>query len=326
MERFGAEHRRMLETVAGELYASAVDEPIDRPTDDATAAAFDLLVSLGLLQEDAAGRWATVDPATVQANMVAPLGVRAAQMLQEASEWSATMEGLSKRYRQAESAHQSITELRGFKSINQMIEVALDDAAEEVLTAQPTVDRKASAVNAIKRDVRTVERGVSMRTLYQHSARKSTAVQAYVEALQEHGAQVRTLDEFFQRLIVIDRKLAFIPGAEGTQIALAIREPNMVAYLVDVFERYWSRAQTFDDRQQTTTQLIATDVRNMAIRMLIEGHADPSSAKRMGVSTRTYAGYIANLKDEFGAQTRFQLGYAMGLEESRALDEDEDED
>ena len=31
----------------------------------------------------------------------------------------------------------------------------------------------------------------------------------------------------------------------------------------------------------------------MTIRLLVEGHSDPASAKRLGVSTRTYAGYIA---------------------------------
>ena len=50
----------------------------------------------------------------------------------------------------------------------------------------------------------------------------------------------------------------------------------------------------------------------MTIRMLIEGHSDPVSAKRLGVSARTYAGYVADLKEEYDAETRFQLGYAMG--------------
>jgi hypothetical protein len=52
----------------------------------------------------------------------------------------------------------------------------------------------------------------------------------------------------------------------------------------------------------------------MAIRLLLEGHSDPASAKRLAVSTRTYAGYIAALKDDYGVETRFQLGYAMGRE------------
>ena len=36
------------------------------------------------------------------------------------------------------------------------------------------------------------------------------------------------------------------------------------------------------------------------------------SAKRLGVSPRTYAGYVADLKTDYDAQTRFQLGYTMG--------------
>ena len=50
----------------------------------------------------------------------------------------------------------------------------------------------------------------------------------------------------------------------------------------------------------------------MTMRMLIEGHSDPVSAKRLGVSPRTYAGYVADLKEEFEAETRFQLGYTIG--------------
>ena len=50
----------------------------------------------------------------------------------------------------------------------------------------------------------------------------------------------------------------------------------------------------------------------MTMRMLIEGHSDPVSAKRLGVSPRTYAGYVADLKADYDAETRFQLGYMMG--------------
>jgi hypothetical protein len=51
----------------------------------------------------------------------------------------------------------------------------------------------------------------------------------------------------------------------------------------------------------------------------VEGHSDPASAKRLGVSTRTYAGYIAALKEEHGVETRFQLGYSMGQDANRKL-------
>jgi hypothetical protein len=57
---------------------------------------------------------------------------------------------------------------------------------------------------------------------------------------------------------------------------------------------------------------IAREQRAMTIRMLIEGHSDPVSAKRLGVSARTFAGYVADLKAEYDSDTRFQLGYTMG--------------
>ena len=123
---------------------------------------------------------------------------------------------------------------------------------------------------------------------------------------------MRTLDEFFNRMIVIDRRLAIIPGAADLTVAMAIREPGLVTYLVDVFERAWERARPFTNTERSMMHGIAKEQRAMTIRMLIEGHSDPVSAKRLGVSARTFAGYVADLKAEYDAETRFQLGYTMG--------------
>ena len=93
---------------------------------------------------------------------------------------------------------------------------------------------------------------------------------------------------------------------------MVVREPAVVAYLVDVFDRSWERARPFTSRDTSLLKDIASEQRAMTMRMLIEGHADPVSAKRLGVSPRTYAGYVADLKTEYEAETRFQLGYTMG--------------
>ena len=85
-----------------------------------------------------------------------------------------------------------------------------------------------------------------------------------------------------------------------------------MAYLVDVFMRSWERARPFTSQEASVVKHIADEQRAMTMRMLIEGHSDPVSAKRLGVSPRTYAGYVADLKDEFDAETRFQLGYSLG--------------
>ena len=134
----------------------------------------------------------------------------------------------------------------------------------------------------------------------------------YVAAVTDRGAEVRTLDEFFNRMIVVDRRVAVIPSGDDLSVALAVREPSIVAYFVDVFERSWERARPFTSRETSLMKDIAAEQRAMTLRMLIEGHSDPVSAKRLGVSPRTYAGYIADLKAEFESETRFQLGYVIG--------------
>ena len=317
---FGAAQRELLESSASRLFDTVVDEgrlSVEDPRispDSAERPAFDLLVDIGLLLLDHDRRtYVPVDPTTVQARVVAPMGQEAAHLLEESSRWSDIFSGLGQTYRRSLSQRHPVTEIRGLDNINRFLNATFEDAQSELLTAQPTRGRSSNSLeNANDRDTRAVQRGVSMRTLYQHSARRSVAIKEYVDRLKPYGAQVRTLEEFFNRMFVVDRQIAIVPGADATDVAIAIHEPSLVAYLADVFERYWERARPYDDRAETTARDIAEDVRNMTVRMLIEGHSDPASAKRVGVSTRTYAGYIASLKAEYGVQTRFQLGYAMG--------------
>jgi sugar-specific transcriptional regulator TrmB len=288
------------------------DGTVDRPS-------LDLLTDLGLLALDpTTGSYVPVDPATVQSRVVAPMGQMAADLLTESTSWANTFGALGQVFRRTALGGSPITELRGYANINRFIQAAVGDAEKELLTAQPAGARSAATLKvAIERDLRALERGITLRTLYQHSARRSIATREYAEEVSRHGAEIRTLDEFFNRLIVVDRVLAIVPGVEGTHVAIAIHDKSLVAYLVDIFDRYWERARAFADREEATARDIADDVHNMTVRMLVEGHSDHASAKRVGVSTRTYAGYVAALKDEYGAQTRFQLGYAMGQLEAK---------
>lgn len=317
---YSPEDRGLFETMASDLYADIVaNRGIDH--DDPRIgekgpqrAAYDLLRRIGLLvdNEDCDGS-VPVDPSTVQSLVVSPMGQRGADLLSESAGWAQAFNGLALTWRKSPASDRGpVTEVRG-EAINRYIAALVADAEVELLTAQPQTGRDLKELSVvIERDGAALERGVTMRTLYQHSARRSTATHKYVAAVGALGAEVRTLDEFFNRLIVIDRRVAVIPGADSLSVALAIREPNLVAYLVDMFERSWERARPFTNRETSMMRDIAAEQRAMTIRMLIEGHADPASAKRLGVSPRTYAGYVADLKEEFESQTRFQLGYSMG--------------
>ena len=280
-------------------------------------AAFEQLCEMGLLRLDAEkDTWVGEDPSLVHTRVVAPLTQQGAELLQESSRWTEAFGALSQSWRRAPNTSEGgpFRYLHGGEAINTFLTTVVPEAEDEVLTAQPQAARGGGEVmehvTAIERSM--LERGVSILTLYQHSARRAVATREYVAAVTPLGAEVRTQDEFFNRMIVVDRRIAIIPSPEDMQTALVIREPAIVAYLVDVFMRSWERARPFTSQEASVVKHIADEQRAMTMRMLIEGHSDPVSAKRLGVSPRTYAGYVADLKDEFDAETRFQLGYSLG--------------
>lgn len=285
-----------------------------------------LLLDLGLLMADPrGGNYLPVDPTTVQSRVIGPMGNKGAELLAESAKWAAAFGGIAQTWRRAPQAHHGpFTELHG-DAIDPFISAAIADAEFEVIAALPQTGRDGpSLAAAADRDIAAIQRGVSLRVLYQHSARRSAMTHRYVLAVTEHGGQIRTLDDLFNRLLVVDRQLAVIPGQDGPA-ALVIREPALIAYLVDLFERSWERARTYTNRDAPMMRNIAAEQRAMTIRMLIEGHADPTSAKRLGVSARTFAAYVAELKSEYSAQTRFQLGYILGSSGVSGSDRAEDD-
>ena len=320
MDSYGPDARALFESEATLLYEEIVAADGIAGNDPRVVAggpqheAFELLRSMDLLSRDPdSDTWRPVDPATVQSRIVGPLGQRGAALLQESSSWAQAFSSIAQAWRRVQSPSRGpITYLRE-AAIDPFLAGLVSDCEEEMLTAQPQTGRDPRKLAlAALRDTDLLERGAKIRTLYQHSARRSSVTHRYVAAVTERGAQVRTLDEFFNRMIVVDRRVAVIPSPDDLGVALAIRDPSVVAYLVDVFERSWERARPFTSRESSVMKDIAFEQRAMTLRMLIEGHSDPVSAKRLGVSTRTYAGYIADLKEEFEADTRFQLGYILG--------------
>lgn len=276
--------------------------------------ALDLLLEMGLVR-DQDERYVVVDPQSVQTQVVAPLSMRGAELIEESSAWARVFDNLGQAYRRSPSTHSGqISELRG-EEIEHFLAAVVPSAQQELLTAQPQAGRNAALLkSAAQRDVEAISRGVSMRTIYQHAARRNRSTRSYVAEVTAAGAEVRTLDEFFNRLIVVDRSVAVIPHGDDLGTALAIRDSGLIAYLVDIFERSWERGRPFTNRDSDLMKGIAEEQRAMLIRMLTEGHSDVTCAKRLGVSPRTYAGYVADLKREYEVETRFQLGYLLGQE------------
>ena len=325
----GRFERGLVEDLGADVYQTAVTHGWIDEGDPAFApgterqAVLHLLTDLGLLRfDDNARRYHPVDPSAVSDQLVVPLAQQGSELLAESAYWNHTLSRLGQVYRRSSlSMERAITEVHGFEAINLFIDTQLNDCRTELLTAQPYGKRRATTLAQVEqRDVQAIRRGVSMRTLYQHSARHSPATREYVAEVTALGAEVRTSDEFFKRLLVFDRHTALIPATENHAVAVAIHDKSVVSYLVDIFDRAWDRALPFTVEELSVARTVAAETRAMTLRMLVEGHSDAASAKRLGVSARTYASYIAALKEEYGVETRFQLGWAMSQTQGGRLD------
>jgi DNA-binding CsgD family transcriptional regulator len=192
------------------------------------------------------------------------------------------------------------------------IQAAMDEATEacttEVLTVQPGGIRpEHELTEGLHRALALRGRGVRMRDLYTHVARHGQGLLNYLE-LMGGSVQARTLDEVIDRLILFDRTVAFVPANADRTLALELRHPALVEYLVTVFERLWRLAIPL------TAPLPDTGIEGISHReqsiaaLLAEGHQDAVIAERLGISVRTCRAHIARLSETLGAASRTQLG------------------
>ncbi|MFF4181924.1 LuxR C-terminal-related transcriptional regulator [Streptomyces sp. NPDC001691] len=199
--------------------------------------------------------------------------------------------------------------LDGFERIDAAIARASALCSTEMLTVQPNGIRSPSILaHASTRDPALVARGARMRTLYTHVARYGHALNAYLERLGD-GAEVRTLDEVPDRMMIFDRAVAFLPANPERTSALELRQPALVGHLVTVFESLWSRAVPLADPVPAATGISGITHRERVIAALLaEGHQDAVVAQRLGISVRTCRHHIGRLAEALGSSSRAQLG------------------
>ncbi|KOG28244.1 helix-turn-helix transcriptional regulator [Streptomyces resistomycificus] len=206
-----------------------------------------------------------------------------------------------------------ITLLSGSAPIDDAIRQAMLRSSDEVLTIQPGGKRPVpSLALAFTKEQEILARGARMRTLYQHTSRHDPAVLAHYELL-DGDVEVRTLDEVPERLIVLDREIAFIPANPDRTIAVEVRHRPLVTYLATTFDRLWPLATPMYPRAVQQPALNGITPRQRAIAaLLVEGRTDAVIAERLGMNIRTAREHIAKLASTFGSESRAQLGYLIG--------------
>jgi DNA-binding CsgD family transcriptional regulator len=273
------------------------------------------LVELALLHPDPDDpTWLRpVPPAVALAQHLHPLEREITERRRLSVQLADTFEPFMAMGMQATATSDSITVLEGGERINAALNLATAQCQTELLTVQPS-DRvsERSLLRSLERDKPLIDRGVKVRSLYQHTARYNPEKLSYVARLSDGKVEYRTIDELVERLIICDETVAFIPARDDQQVALELRHPGLVRYLIKVFEYLWDRAVPMSTGApyEAASDGI-TEIQHSIAKLLVEGHVDEAIARRLGMNVRTCRAHIAKLASALGSGSRAQLGYLI---------------
>ncbi|GHG24325.1 helix-turn-helix domain-containing protein [Streptomyces albogriseolus] len=218
---------------------------------------------------------------------------------------------------------QLIEVITGAEALRQHLRQIQDGARDEMLwfckaqyVAMPSGSNRA--------EFDALARGVRYRALYEKAFFDDEgAVDNVVEGVRA-GEMARAVPHLPLRLAVADRAIAICPlvpgGPDGSPeepTSALVRDSNLLAALVALFERYWEDAVPLDvdhagvvvgtDAAGPPDPLGATDRRILAL--LVAGVVDKAVATQMGLSRRTVQRRIQRLMELAGATTRMQLAW-----------------
>ncbi|MFI6154205.1 LuxR C-terminal-related transcriptional regulator [Kitasatospora sp. NPDC051170] len=288
---------------------SAADEP-----------ALQRLVELGLLVprlQDAS--YSAVDPRATTERIGADLRGEGVRLLTEADRLPELMGELTRAYDATPKRRPGTAGVRyitGVEEIRHEISQLSEEYPKGGLTAQPGGPRPAELLpDSLDRARRIHQRGGTLRTLYEPSARLDPATVRFAAEVAGLGCTTRVLAAPFQRFLVFDLTVAVIPAAPDYRSAAVVDDPSMVAFVVSTFETHWQQAEGVNWSALAAGSADPT-VHDQTGRLLAQGLTQRAIATRLGLSERTVAGHIARLREQHDAETLFQLGWQMRGDQS----------
>ncbi|MGH8879221.1 MAG: response regulator transcription factor [Stackebrandtia sp.] len=264
-------------------------------------ASIERLLALQLLRREADATLHPADPQTVVDRLI---GQRLDEIKNEMTSVTSARAALPSLLTEYTSrrAVELIERVEGADAAHERL-MELTYQADEVLAMSPVPSPVRPG--RLERVVKAVRLGIACRTIVH---RDVVAEPDYLAArLQLHraGDRHRVTDTRFRAMVMLDRGTAFVPidPDDPHAGALLIRQPGVVATLVDQFEQIWEHAAELDPESDDLTES-----ERRVLELLTTYAKDETAAREMEISVRTYRRHVANLMARLGAGNRFHLG------------------
>lgn len=215
--------------------------------------------------------------------------------------------------------------------VNERIGAILAGAQFELLGAHPHKPRTREQMElGLPRDTAAIERGVRYRTLYQDVVRDDAVSCEWASAMSQLGAQYRTLVDPFERVIIVDRRIAII--ANGNVIpdapegaAWVITDMAMVDFCWRAFDKEWRRATVWHGERRQRGLRVAgrlSELQKTVLRCLSEGDTLEGVARGMRMSKRSLQRQLDQIRGLWGLPNASvaQLTFQWALSPDRDLE------
>ncbi|WP_461037732.1 LuxR C-terminal-related transcriptional regulator [Streptomyces mayteni] len=272
------------------------------------------LSALGLLQRSPSGGWVAISPESAAEALLAPLE---RDILQQRIAMAATREQLhtlSGDYLEARSmrsAKSSIEIVRGIDNIRAVIDDLGRTCAISLDALVPGGGQAEDSLRAaLPIDLELLARGIRIRSLFQHSARRHRSTAQYVERVSAAGAEVRCVGTMPSRMLIYDRDCVVLPldPMDTAAAAAIVRDPSVLSYLCQVFEHCWEEGREFLEPDEAPPGAEPTGVEREVLLMMVAGRTNDDVALRLGISQRSVSRIVAEVMTRLGAANRFQAG------------------
>jgi DNA-binding CsgD family transcriptional regulator/sugar-specific transcriptional regulator TrmB len=287
-------------------------------TPDEVTAAEGRLAVLGLLQPSPSGGWAAVSPETAADTLLADAQKNVLERQTAIATTRARLHALTGEYLEARSmrsAKGSIEIIDGIDNIRSL----MDDLARNCTTSVDALSpggglSEAAIRSATPLDLEALARGVHMRTLFQHTARKHWPTAQYAARTSAAGAQNRTTGVLPSRMVITDNDSAVLPVDPKNTAAgvVVVRDPAVLSFLRRLFDHHWERGLDFTAEEQENG-LEPTQLERDVLLLLAAGKKNEVIAHKLDISPRSVSRIVANLMERLGATSRFQAGVRAAM-------------